>query len=234
MSKLSITQLEEILRDRIGHTWDTSVLTSAKAKTDYSLYELFVFTLVLEAAEELGAPPAVFKTLSGGSAVVTSAPDFKTGPHDLWSDGDVWADLTLPGRRMPFEVHIGVCVEGKSGVPHECDVSVLRARTAERCRTSKITPKSHELVIAAECKYYAQRIGIGMAREFLGLRYDLTVPSVANHVAVNSPFVTDAQRLLYRHRVLGHDSLVPKLKSGRTPQIESLIDQCKVALQNYR
>jgi hypothetical protein len=64
-------------------------------------------------------------------------------------------------------------VTGSSGVLHECDVLVLPAEEAALSRAQGIAPRGSQSVLIVECKYYVSNLGIGLARNFEGLRADI-------------------------------------------------------------
>jgi hypothetical protein len=229
ISKPDASELEKMLQEQISATWTKSGL-GLKASKDFSLYEIFVFTLVLEAAEELGAKP-IYKKWSGTKVIEINEPRFITGPHTLFMDGDVFAEFRIPSRKVSYEVHLGVYYEGKSGILHECDVSVISERKATKYRRLKQNPKHRDLIAGIECKYYSQHIDIGMVREFLGLSRDLTVHAKGNLYIVNPPIVKDGDALLRRHKLTSQPSIVPTLKASRPPKVVALIDKFKTILK---
>jgi hypothetical protein len=77
------------------------------------------------------------------------------------------------GRAPIVEAHVGVQVQGASGVLHECDVVVLEADEAELCRRKRVNPRASRCLLAIECKYYASDLKLGLARGFAGLSADL-------------------------------------------------------------
>jgi len=75
----------------------------------------------------------------------------------------------------PLEAHIGVRVQGKSGILHECDVLVLPVAEAELSRANEVAPRGTRSLIAIECKYYTGYLSLQLARGFHGLHADLGV-----------------------------------------------------------
>lgn len=231
----SVAELEKMLQEQLGATWSVSGLSSVKAKKNYSLYEIYVLTLVLEAATQLGAHEIEFLVWNARTkkSSLTKNPDFKTGPHNIYTDKDVYAKFLLPKRRVPLEVHLGVYCQGKSGVGHECDICVIKESAANSCRTHKKQPHHTDLVLAIESKYYTQSIRVALSREFIGLGRDLTIPYKHNIVTVNPLIVPDGVSLLNRHNINHHQRLVPELTRNRTPEINALIDRFKNILHSY-
>jgi hypothetical protein len=139
--------------------------SSASAGND--LYEAYVWSLVLEAAQRenatvrlldrLGRPPTAFW--------------FRTSPSDIFSSAHDYchAQVDFPGCPS-LEAHIGIYISGKSKVNHEADVAVLYKDEADVCRRDAVHPRSGKVLLTAERKFYIDsNVGIGLGRSFLGL-----------------------------------------------------------------
>jgi hypothetical protein len=134
----------------------------------YDVFEGFIFCLVLEAAIEQGAS-ITYRNLNNNCFV------FRTSPGYIAHNSYSYAEIEFPNKNL-LEAHLGVYVEGISGVKHECDVVVLRSTEAETCRRSNSNtalPHSRASIIAIECKFYTTHLKTSLAREFLGLGIDL-------------------------------------------------------------
>ncbi len=110
-------------------------LTSAHRA--YDLYEAWVFTLIVRAAqienftvayESITAPPPGTFT-------------FRTSPGHIYTATQPYsyAVLTAPDG-LTLEAHVGIRVLGKSRVAHECDVLVLQRDEAIACRANRVDP----------------------------------------------------------------------------------------------
>jgi hypothetical protein len=119
-----------------------STLSNPSAASD--LFELYVFTLVVRAAQEEGASVA-YLDVNGAPA---QAFIFRTSSGYIWSKTHAYthAVLTFQGRE-PLEAHIGVKVAGRSGVLHELDVSVIRQSEAYTARQNQVHPRSAKVVM---------------------------------------------------------------------------------------
>jgi hypothetical protein len=141
---------------------------SASAASD--VYEGYVFGLVLRAGVAAGGSVS----FDNVHAQHVGRLVFRTSPGMLYSTAHPYsyAVLRLPGCD-PLEVHVGVRVQGKSGVLHECDVLVLPADEATLSRTRHVAPRGTRSLLAVECKYYASHLSLYLARGFHGLHSDL-------------------------------------------------------------
>jgi hypothetical protein len=134
-------------------------------------YEVYVFTLVLEAARSEGAT-VEFRATSG--TLNPSPLTFRTSPGSIFSASNDYsfAALEFPDG-LSYEAHIGIYVEGVAGVLHECDVAVIDAAEGVFCRRNKVHPKRKCLALSAECKFYTGKLGISIGREFIGSTTEL-------------------------------------------------------------
>ncbi len=106
-----------------------------------------------------------------------------------------------------LEVHLGVYVTGSSGVLHECDVLVLPAEEAALSRAQGIAPRGSQSVLIVECKYYVSNLGIGLARNFEGLRADIRTQNelfVANTRSSSIVRYLDARKRGFEPDVVPH------------------------------
>ncbi len=155
-------------------------LSSASAASD--LFETYVFTLVVRAAQAEGANVAYLDV--NGAPVRAFV--FRTSPGYIWSKTHAYthAVLTFPGKE-PLETHVGVRVAGKSGVLHELDVCVIRQSEADTARQNQVHPRSAKVIIGVECKFYTTPLPLNLARAFIGLGSDISSKNII--------FVTNAE-----------------------------------------
>jgi len=132
------------------------------------LYELYIWSLVIDAARAEGAS-VEFRDVH--SAPVSSSFVFRTSPGRIFSKLHPYTHARIVFDQCPpLEAHVGIFVSGKSKVIHECDVPVIYADAAATCRLEEVHPKSTQLLLSAECKFYVQStMGVGLARSYLGL-----------------------------------------------------------------
>lgn len=144
-------------------------LSSASAGND--LYENYVWSLVLEAAEQEGATV----TLRGPDGNPATQFWFRTQPSGIASNANPYCYALIQFPRCPdLEAHVGIYVSGRSKVKHECDVAVLYKSEADTCRANNVHPRCTKVVLTAECKFYIQStVGIPLGRSFLGLIHDI-------------------------------------------------------------
>ncbi|WP_147468445.1 hypothetical protein [Corallococcus interemptor] len=186
-------------------------LSTASAHSD--IFEAYTFSLVLRAARAEGASIAYYNV----DGTTPSTFVFRTSPGYIFSTQHAYthAEISIPGKPV-LEAHIGVRVEGKSRVLHECDVAVMFKDEAETCRMNSVSPRSAKVILAAECKFYASNLPLGMARAFLGLASDISC--MARFLVVNTGSDSVEQLLSHRredweHQVVPGSNTVPRIEN---------------------
>jgi hypothetical protein len=184
---------------QLGHAIAPS-LTSISAASD--LFEAYLFSLVLRAAQREGAAVS-YENVDGDTSPSTFV--FRTSPGNIASRTHPYTHAIISFPEKPdLEVHVGVKVSGSSGVLHECDVAVISRGEARDCRKRSVpgfwvTPRSSELVLAIECKFYAPSSSLlGQARSFIGLVSDLSAKT--DRYFVFNISSKSAERLLEKKR----------------------------------
>lgn len=174
--------------------------TSASQASD--VYEGFIFSLVVATASRHGA--RVTYEDVGGNKVNDLV--LRTSPGHIYSDTQPYTHALIEFEDAPpLEVHLGVYVQGTSGILHECDILVLPAREAVLCRAQRIAPRGSQCVLIIECKYYASRLGIDNARNFEGMRADVRTQDELFVSNIGTPSI--ARYLNARNREFERDVL---------------------------
>ena len=197
-------------------------LTTATAGSD--LFELYTLILVLRAAEAEGATTD-FRNVHGD---ITTSLFFRASPGYIWSTAHPYSHAVIEfAEKETLEAHLGVRVSGKSKVLHELDVCVLPQSEGETCRQRQVPPRSSQVVIGAECKFYSTPLRLGLAREFLGLTSDVTAKD--NYFVSNSSSGSVSKLLAKRGRKWD-SGIVP----GSSTAVSRLQSQFQTAFVNYK
>jgi hypothetical protein len=187
-------------------------LTVASAASD--IFEVYVFTIVIEAARAEGAQ-VTFRNVDG---VSTSSLTFRTSPGFIWSKARPYTHAVIRFADKPaLECHVGVYVTGNSGVLHEADVAVIYSDEAETCRREEVAPRSKRVVLGAECKFYTTLPGLHLGRGFLGLCADMTGRDlffVMNTTAASIEKLLSCRHRAWDHEIVPGSSTVVRLRSS--------------------
>jgi hypothetical protein len=219
-----MTIVNELL-DEIANTLGSTISSSLTSASDTSdIFEAYVFSLVLEAAQIEGAS-ITYRDVLGNTPTDFI---FRTSPGYIFSTSRNYthAVLLFPNK-SPLEAHIGVRVVGKSGVLHECDVAVIEQIESEICRRRQVPPRSSKVLIAVECKFYSTPLQLHLARGFIGLTTDL---SAETPIFVSNNSSDSLEKLLTgRGRVWEHN-LVP----SSSVEVMRLRHKFQDAFQKYK
>ena len=117
-------------------------LTTASAVSD--LFEVYIFSIILRAARNEGASIS-YRNVHNQ---ISQSWEFRTSPGRIhgtarsYTHGVIEFPPEPPSTHSLLEVHVGVRVQGRSNVLHECDVCVIEQKEAEICRTEQREPRS--------------------------------------------------------------------------------------------
>jgi hypothetical protein len=148
-----------------------SNLTSSSAVDN--IYEVYLFTLVLIAAQREGATIRLRDQNNTNPSTLhfRTSPGYITSQRRDYSYAEIWF-----GSKPGLEAHVSIMISGHSHVLHECDVCVLLQSEADFCRRSldRVAPRSSKVILNIEAKFYTTPLSLGLGRSFLGLTTDLS------------------------------------------------------------
>ena len=189
----------------------------------WDIYEGYVFGLVVRAAWAAGG--SIRYEDIDGNAVTRLL--FRTSPGMLHSRLHPYthAVVDIPGCD-PLEIHVGVRVQGRSGVLHECDVLVLPTDEANLSRAKQVAPRGTRSLMAVECKYYATHLSLYLARGFHGLHSDLGMKHPFFVANLRAPRI---ERFLSYHNRSWENGVLPG-----TPQVSYLEGLVRDAFKRHQ
>ena len=208
----------------------------------YDLYEVYVFTLILEAAKREEAEIIFYpskKKFNNNSLV------FRTSPGQIYTENQpayTYARLDFSqaknynhssSKESILELHLGIKIQGFSDIAHECDVCILPQREADFCRKNQCMPSYKKIIAAVECKCYEKsHLGINLGRGFLGLTMDFksskNIFFVSNYS--NTKNLKHLKQLLTRHSRKWELNIIP----GSQQEIESLINSFQEIFKYFK
>ncbi len=186
------------LRAQIGRL-AAAGYSNASAVED--VYEGFVWWEVIAVARSLGWTLAL-QNVSGGVLRL------RCGPGNIYSTTPFsYACLTCLGHD-PLEVHLGIAVEGRSGVAHEFDVVVLTAAGANAARAALRDPKWSDVRVHVECKVFQDKLSLGLGRAMWGLSADCRL-RLKGGIATNAKRTDSVSALLGKHGNFYRSEVLP-------------------------
>ena len=218
-------ELIDAIEQSLGHAVSPGISTSTAA---YDLFEVFIFSLIVEAARNLSGTVQFRNIGDPPTAPFNNQFTFRTSPGNIYSTAHkyTYARISFP-QHDALEAHVGIYVTGVSRVRHECDVAVLKAVDAENCRANNVHPRSSDLWLATECKFYASQLGLDLGRSFLGLVTEIHRNSRFFVSNSSSPSV---EKLLAHHKMRWQVDVVP----DNAYIVNRLRTSFEEVFQNYR
>lgn len=137
-----------------------------------NLFKFYTFIVVLKAAANEGAQIHYQNVLNETPKhlIFRNSSSKIHGSHHPYTH----AVIEFPNKPA-LEVHLGVKLQGRSWVLHDCDLLILHEQEAYLCRTKKREPRPSRVILMAESKYYTSILKLDLARSFLGLVSDLRI-----------------------------------------------------------
>ena len=186
----------------LGLSFDLGYASKAK---DHDLYEAYVLTLLLVAANAAGWT----LDLRDGWGHAVTAPVFRLGPGRITSREYTFARMTKVGK-LPLEAHLGVRVSGQSPTSvspstksgrllPEFALIVLPESVASACRAAGDDPDHTAVTIHAEMKFYTGKLSLPVGRASIGMALECGL--TGKSVLVTNQLGYTVQDLVQHHMV---------------------------------
>jgi len=213
-------ELVNAISDTVGQLVNAGAIT---ASADNDRFEAYVWSIVVRAA----VADSAAVTYRDPNKNVVNDLLFRTSPGSISSKASPFTHALIQFLGKPeLEAHIGIKIQGKSRVPHECDVVVLPSSEADTCRSTNTHPRHSSVVISAECKYYYSNLPFRLSREFLGLCKEMR--AVDCYFAVNTS-KESVEKVLAYYRCHCETLVLPS-----APGSETLLHVFRKAFRDFK
>jgi len=202
--------LRDDLIEEIESNLDAALIPDYRDRANASdVFEAFVFSIILQAATEEGAPEPQWEDTYGDPA---AGINFRRSPGYINSRTTRYTHVILDfPDAEPLEVHLGIYAIGAANIPQECDIAVVKRSEGKRCRdvdNGYVPVKSTHVLIGVECKCYeSSNISLGLGRSFLGLVKDFS--GNGNYFFVFNNTYKSVEKLLSHHKQEWEHNLTP-------------------------
>jgi hypothetical protein len=231
MPKPSRAQLKNLI-DVVLISINPSTSVYLNRNTADAAYAGYVFGLVLRAVERVADPQSV-RLDSAQSGLIPAPPPgvfvIRGAPGPLYSKDQNFGFACFSYQGEKYEVHLGAQYRGSSEVLHEFDVSIIPTKAADESRGTRRPPGPGKPCAVFECKFYGRKLGIELAREFVGLRSDFTSVPMARLVT-NSDSGSVALFLRKSNRPKMSRYIQPNNKSREDEFICAIADELRNSL----
>ncbi|HLP89536.1 MAG TPA: hypothetical protein VK184_13215 [Nostocaceae cyanobacterium] len=199
------------IRNRLGRLVELGFSNSTNLS---DLYEAYVFSILIRAARNEGANIS----FQNASEQETQFLVFRRSPGQIYVSTQPYTHAVIAFNNKPvLEAHVGIMIQGKSQVAHECDLSVILQEEARSCRKFSYEPRHTRVIIAVECKHYTSNLQLHLGRSFIGLASDLKVQEDIYFVSNRNS--DNIEKLLRTHRKKWEHNIVP----GQVNEIQRLM-----------
>ncbi|WP_414754698.1 hypothetical protein [Anabaena sp. CCY 9910] len=190
------------IRTRIG----SLVQLGFGSSTDVSdLYEAYIFSILIRAAQNEGAKIRFQNALEQDTQYLI----FRRSPGQIYVSTHPYTHAVIEFNGKPIlEAHVGIRIQGRSQVSHECDLCVLLQEEARSCRSISYEPRHTKVIIAIECKHYTSDLQLHLGRSFIGLASDLNVKE--DIYFISNKTSNNIEKLLSNHRKKWEHNIIPR------------------------
>lgn len=161
-SKISFIQpIKSTLGSVVNHDFTT-------ASEQANLFNVYLFSILLEAIKNEGGS-VEYKN------VAEEAPHaliFRKAPGRIYGTHPYTHILVEFPNKPRLEIHVGVKVQGRSAVLHDCDLLVLNYKEAAACRLLNREPRHSQVMLAIKSHPYTSELKLDFAGAFIGLASD--------------------------------------------------------------
>ena len=213
--------IEDELLAEIQSTLGGAMLPNIRRSDPSGIFEGYILSIILRAAIRVGArTPIRYENVDDIGGAIPTVFEFRSSPNYIASRARSYTHAIIEFPNKPLlEAHVGVVVEGESGVLHECDIALITREEAMRCREESILPQrgspgiwispdTSKIVLAVECKFYRRaRLDVDLARSFLGLASDISPKCEKYFVARAS--AASVEVLLNHKKKTWHRNILP-------------------------
>lgn len=131
-------------------------------------------------------------------------------------------------KKPPLEVHLGVKVQGRAGVLHECNILVLNQKEADLCRLLNREPRHSQVIIAIKSQYYTSPLKLEIAGSFIGLASDIRYEGGSYFISNSSS--DSVAKLLTIARKKWEHNIVP----GATNDVNRLMYSLQTIFKDFK
>lgn len=207
---MALSSLLTNVETALGLSVDLGYASKAQ---EHDLYEAYVLTLLLLAADDAGWK----LELRDGWGNAVTAPLFRRGPGRITSRNYTFAHMTKAGR-APLEAHLGVKVSGQAPVGispptksgrllHEFDLIVLPESIASACRATGDDPDYTAVTIHAEMKFFTGKLSLPLGRASIGMALECGLSGKS--VLITNQLGYTVQDLVQHHSVAFRFNVLP-------------------------
>ncbi|MBZ9752699.1 hypothetical protein K7W42_17795 [Deinococcus sp. HMF7604] len=157
------------------------------------IYEVVVFVRTAKAINSRFSTNVNYINRTHGVFVARGA------PGKISNQAFSYAAFSANGKS--HEIHLGITIEGFSGVGHEADISIINQTECDSARRIGREVTRIQCCLVVECKFYSSNLSLHIGRGLIGYGMEINGPNLA--LATNSK-CDSIDALLNSYSYVGH------------------------------
>lgn len=172
--KINPSRLQDI-RDKLNSSVNSSYKSTEYSRTvQAEIFNAYIFSLLLKAVSNEDGYFYYKDVLEETPDVLT----FRNTPGKIHTTTYPYTHVVVEfSKKPPLEIHLGIKIQGRSGVLQGCDLLVLYQKEADLCRLLDREPRSSQILLAINCLHSTSELTIDLIGSFLALASDIRVDS---------------------------------------------------------
>jgi len=135
-----------------------------------NIFDVYLFTILLKALANEGATIYYNNILDETPKYLT----FRKTAGKIHGNAHPYTYAVVEfADKPPLEVHLGVKVQGRAGVLHNCNILILYQKEANMCRLLNREPRHSQVILAVKSQHSTSELKLEMAGAFIGLASDI-------------------------------------------------------------
>lgn len=135
-----------------------------------NIFDVYLFTILLKALANEGATIYYNNILDETPKYLT----FRKTAGKIHGTAHPYTYAVVEfADKPPLEVHLGVKVQGRAGVLHNCNILILYQKEANMCRLLNREPRHSQVILAVKSQHSTSELKLEMAGAFIGLASDI-------------------------------------------------------------
>lgn len=155
------------IKSKLKSSLDPEFNTAAEQSR---IFDTYLFTILLKAVANEGGTIYYNNVLDETPKYLT----FRKTAGKIHGTAHPYTHAVVEFPDKPaLEVHLGVKVQGRAGVLHNCNVLILSQKEANICRLLNREPRHSQVILAVKSEHSTSELKLESAGAFIGLASDI-------------------------------------------------------------
>jgi hypothetical protein len=198
----------------------------SEAAEQANIFDVYIFTILLKAIANEGGNIYYNSVLDDQTPKYLT---FRKTPGKIHGSAHPYthAVVEFPGKPV-LEVHLGVKVQGRAGVLHNCNLLILYEKEANMCRLLNREPRHSQVILAVKSQHSTSELKLEMAGSFIGLSSDIRYEG--GSYFVSNSYSESVAKLLTIARKKWEQNIFP----GATNDVNRLMYSFQIIFKDFK